>query len=145
MNDFERPNVAALLPPVDEISKPFWEGLGNGVLRVQSCRGCEHVQFPPSPVCEACLSRDVEWITASGRARLWSKVRFWKAYLPQYDTPYSVVLAKLEEGPLVTARISEIDAEGACFDAPLRATFPRTADGTPLLGFVPDDQEGTAE
>ena len=139
MNESERANVSALLPPVVDVNRPFWDGLRDGVLRVQRCRSCGQAQFPPSRVCATCLSDDVEWITASGHARLWSKVRFWKAYLEQYpDTPYSVVLALLDEGPLITARISDADADAADFDAPLRAVFHRSADGTPLLGFVPD-------
>jgi uncharacterized OB-fold protein len=71
---------------------------------------------------------------------LWSKVIFHKQYLEPYpDTPYSVVLAKLEEGPIVTGRITNENARKTAFDAPVKLQYVKTADGTVLVEFVPAD------
>ena len=138
MEETLRENVASLLPVITEFEKPFWDSLQNQQLMVQKCPQCGHVQFPPSPVCSHCLSDAVQWIKCSGKATLWSWVAFHKAYLEPYDdVPYSVVLAKLEEGPIVTGRISSDDLAKTPFDAPLRATYTKTSDGTVLIGFVP--------
>jgi uncharacterized OB-fold protein len=139
MKEALRENVASLLPVITEFEKPFWDSLQNGQLMVQKCPECGHVQFPPSPVCSDCLSDEVQWINCSGKATLWSRVAFHKAYLEPYgDVPYGVVLAKLEEGPIVTGRISAEAVASTAFDAPLRATYVKTADGTVLVEFVPE-------
>lgn len=138
MNEASRENVASLMPVITEFEKPFWDSLKNKQLMVQKCPQCGHVQFPPSPVCSHCLSDAVQWINCSGKATLWSRVAFHKAYLEPYtEVPYNVVLAKLEEGPIVTGRFSAEAAASTAFDAPLRATYVETADGTVLVEFVP--------
>ncbi len=138
MKESLRENVASLLPVITEFEKPFWDSLHKKQLMVQKCPVCGNIQFPPSPVCTNCLSDKVAWVACSGKATLWSKVAFHKTYLEPYnDTPYSVVLAKLEEGPIVTGRISPENAANTPFDAPLVATYATTADGTVLVEFVP--------
>lgn len=138
MNEVERKNISKLMPQISHYTKPFWEALQNKELMIQKCKECGHIQFPPGPVCTICLSEKREWIKCSGKATLWSKVGFWKQYLEPYsDTPYYVVLARLEEGPIITGRISKEDSSTVSFDSPLVATFYKTVDGNVLLGFKP--------
>ena len=139
MQESQREKVASWLPEVTEFEKPFWDSFQkNKVLMVQKCKDCSNIQFPPSPVCTNCLSSEVPWEPCSGMAKLWSKVIFHKQYLEPYpDTPYSVALAKLEEGPIVTGRITNENAEKADFDAQLKINYVKTTDGTILLEFVP--------
>ena len=135
MTEQERMNVASLLPEIPDYEKPYWDGLQNGVLMIQKCPCCGHVQFPPSTVCTDCLSEKVEWVPCSGKATLWSKVRFHKGYLKPYmDTPYSVALAK--EGSIITARLPE-EYKDIPLDTELDITFVRTADGTNVVTCVP--------
>ena len=140
MQENQRERVATWLPVVTEFEKPFWDSLQqNQVLMIQKCGECGHTQFPPSPVCSKCLSRDVPFIPCSGNAKLWSKVVFHKQYLEPYpDTPYSVVCVKLEEGPIVTGRITNENAERVDFDAPMMIRYVKTKDGTVLVEFVPE-------
>jgi uncharacterized OB-fold protein len=139
MKESLREKIASLLPVITDFEKPFWDSLQNGQLMVQKCQKCGHVQFPPSPVCTDCLTKEVKWIPCSGKAILWSKVAFHKAYLEPYsDVPYHVAMAKLEEGPIVTGRISADAATALALDAQLRATYVKTADGTVLVEFVPE-------
>ena len=127
------------LPEITEFEKPFWDSFQKDQkLMIQKCDECGHIQFPPSPVCTKCLSKNVQWIPCSGKARLWSKVVFHKQYLEPYpDTPYSVVCAKLEEGPIVTGRITNENAQKTTFDEPLTIRYAKTVDGTVLVEFVP--------
>ena len=142
MQEAKRENVATWLPEITEFEKPFWDSLQNDkILMIQKCAKCGNIQFPPSPVCTKCLIRDVQWIPCSGRAKLWSKVVFHKKYLEPYpDMPYSVALAKLEEGPIVTGRITNEVAESTAFDAPVKIQYVETTDGTVLVEFIPADQ-----
>lgn len=140
MQEAQREKVASWIPVITEFEKPFWDSLQKDqVLMLQKCAECGHIQFPPSPVCSNCLSKVVQWIPCSGKARLWSKVVFHKQYLEPYpDTPYSVVLAKLEEGPIVTGRITNENARKTAFDASMKIQYIKTTDGTVLVEFVPD-------
>ena len=138
MNEAERENVASLLPEIPEYERPYWDALQHGVLMIQKCPDCGHVQFPPSTVCTACLSRNIRWEPCSGKAKLWSKVRFHKGYLGPYkEVPYSVALAKLAEGSIVTARLPEEYADTP-LDTPMRLEFTATADGTKVVVCVPE-------
>ena len=139
MKDSMRENVASLLPVITEFEAPFWDGLQNRQFHIQQCGACGHFQFPPSPVCIECLSDDVKWVPCSGRAKLWSRVKFHKNYLEPYsDVPYDVILAKLEEGPIVTGRVDEEYSGQMTFDTPLRLDYVATKDGTVLITFVPE-------
>lgn len=138
MEEASRKNVASLLPVITEFEKPFWDSLQNSQLMVQKCPECGNAQFPASPVCTNCLSDTVQWVTCSGKATLWSRVTFHKPYLEPYsDVPYNVALAKLEEGPIVTGRISPETMAATPFDGALRITYVKTADGTVLIEFSP--------
>ena len=79
----------------------FWKGARERRLMIQQCRQCSDRRFPPTAVCPNCLSPDQIWTEASGRARVESLVTFHQRYWPDCPTPYSVVLVKLEEGPLM--------------------------------------------
>lgn len=137
MREQDREGVAKLLPVITEFEKTFWDGLQARKLMVQECPECGHVQFPPSPVCTSCLSPKVAWKECSGKATLWSKVIFHKQYLAPYgDVPYGVVIAALQEGPLVTGRMPLEELQEASFDAPLTLDCVTTADGTVLANFV---------
>ena len=141
MQEAMREKVATWMPVITEFEKPFWDSFQKDqVLLIQKCEECGNVQFPESPVCTKCLSTAVPWVPCSGKATLWSKVTFHKQYLEPYpDTPYSVVLAKLEEGPIVTGRITNENAQKLDFDAPLKIQYVKTVDGTVLVEFVPAD------
>jgi uncharacterized OB-fold protein len=49
---------------------PYWQGLKQRQLRIQRCRDCSQAYFYPRPFCPRCFSSNVEWFTASGRAKL---------------------------------------------------------------------------
>ena len=139
MQEEKRENVATWLPVITEFEKPFWDSLQKDkILMIQKCDECGNVQFPSSPVCTKCMSKKVLWVPCSGKAKLWSKVVFYKQYLDPYpDTPYSVAFAKLEEGPIVTGRITNDNAKKTSIDEPLEINYVTTTDGTVLVEFVP--------
>lgn len=138
MKDANRENVASLLPVITEFEKPFWDALQNEKLLVQKCSDCGNIQFPPSPVCTNCMSSNVNWAECSGKAKLWSKVTFHKSYLKPYsDVPYTVGLAKLEEGHIVTGRLADEYKDTIKIDDDVKIDFCKTADGTVLIEIVP--------
>lgn len=90
------------LPTIDALNRPFWENAKARRFVLQACAKCEHVSYPPNPMCPKCLSTELEWRPASGRGVLKSWAVFHRAYWPAFegDLPYTVCLVRLEEGPL---------------------------------------------
>lgn len=140
MLDSERTSVAQYAPAITPVNQPYWDGLARGVLNLQRCAGCGSWQFPPAKYCRTCLGDDVHWTPSAGTGRIWSWVRFHKAYLPGYrDTPYYVAMVRMDEGPMLTTRLTEADAQVLDLDSPVQITFTHSADGVVLLGAAPID------
>lgn len=75
------------------------------------CGGCGAKLFPPRKVCPGCKSRKLRSYRFSGRGEVYSFSTIYKAPegFEEY-IPYTVALVKLEEGPLVTAQLTDVDA-----------------------------------
>jgi len=74
------------------------------------CEGCGKIMFPMRPVCPACRSRSLSPYQFSGRGQVYSFSTVYQA--PEgfeAYVPYTVALVRLEEGPLVTAQLSDVD------------------------------------
>ena len=74
------------------------------------CLACGAKQFPPRPVCPGCNSREVQPFAFSGQGEVYSYSTLFQAPLGYEGfIPYTVALVKLEEGPLVTAQLTDMD------------------------------------
>ena len=87
--------VARPLPRPTPDTQHFWDGCKANELRLQACKQCDHVYFPPRPFCPSCSSRDVEIRVASGRATLASYVINERPH-PAFDGPYAIAIVDLE-------------------------------------------------
>ena len=111
-------------------SMPYWQGLREGKLLIQTCAACGKLRHYPRPVCDACFSMDVTWTKASGRGKIHSWTRAHHAFLPEFkpDLPYTLVTVDLEEGVRMNARLVGADAEPR-IGAPVRCvTEPQDAE-----------------
>jgi uncharacterized OB-fold protein len=96
-------------------SRPYWDGLAQGRLRLQRCAGCGRIRHYPRPLCGACHSFAVEWVEASGEATVHSWTVAHHPFHPAFraELPYALVTAELAEG-------------GVRILAPLRGAGPET-------------------
>ena len=92
----------SLFPVATPETAPFWEGVDLGILCLPKCRVCATWFFPPSTVCPNCTARDVLWLTASGRASLFSYVIAHRP-LPEWNSsaPMSVCARAVGGGPAI--------------------------------------------
>lgn len=74
------------------------------------CTGCGDIAFPPREVCRACGADQLEKHRLGGQGEVYS---FTRIYAPpagsERAAPYDVALIRLDEGPLVTARLTDVD------------------------------------
>jgi uncharacterized protein len=100
------------------------------------CRACGQVQFPPRGACPACRGLGREPVQLSGRGVVHAVTRI----APQGAPPefsgqpmYAVAIIHLDEGPFITAQLTE----DAPIGAPVRAVVRRLyeEDGVVRYGF----------
>lgn len=74
------------------------------------CPHCEVKIFPPRDVCPACGQEAKTLFSFSGRGEVYSYTTVYEPPAGFEDcAPYTVALIKLEEGPLVTAQLTDLD------------------------------------
>jgi uncharacterized OB-fold protein len=125
------------LPEITDLTRPYWDGLAEGVLRFQRCRSCGHAWLPARNACPRCLAADAGWETAQGSGRVVSWVVFHKAYHPAFADriPYSVAIISLTEGPQLIAGL-EAPLNAISLEMPV-ILQPRLGFGFQLPSFVP--------
>lgn len=76
----------------------------------EMCDHCGNKMFPPRDVCPNCATEAKTLYQFSGRGEVYSYTTVYEA--PEgfgFLGPYTVALIKLEEGPLVTAVLTDVD------------------------------------
>jgi len=73
------------------------------------CPTCNALYFPPREICPGCRSRTLEPYRLNGRGTVYSYSTIYQA--PEgfeYSVPYVVALIDLEEGPRITAQLTDV-------------------------------------
>lgn len=76
------------------------------------CPHCQNKIFPPRNVCPECghEARDTYQFSGRGEVYSFTTVRTAPAGF-EHNAPYTVALVKLEEGPMVTAQLTDLAEE----------------------------------
>ena len=84
------------------------------------CPHCDYKIFPPRDVCPNCGDEAKELYTFSGKGEVYSYTTVYEAPAG-YDTnaPYTVALIKLEEGPMLTAQLTDVDNDAVQIGMPV--------------------------
>lgn len=112
-------------PTVIDETRGFWEGTLAEELRVQVCGACGNRQFPGSACCTACLSQDLSWQAVSGRGEVFAFTIVRHAFHPTFadQIPYALVDVRLDEGPVVTSVLTDVDVSAVAIGMPVRVLF----------------------
>ena len=112
-------------PVPDADTKPYWDGIADGELRLQRCEGCGAAVFYPRAVCPHCFGAPLTWFTARGTGQVYSYTMVHRAFGEFADqAPFTVALVDLDEGVRMMTRI--VDAApgqveiGLPFELPVR-------------------------
>jgi len=83
------------------------------------CPHCQAKLFPPRDVCPECGGEAKSLYQFSGRGEVYSHTTVYDPPIGyEHYAPYTVALVKLEEGPLVTAQLTDLG------DAPVEIGMP---------------------
>lgn len=123
------------------ISRPFWDGCRDHVLRIQQCRECSRFFFYPTWRCPHCGGADPQWKVVSGRG----KVHVCTVVEPHGDAsdePFVLALVELEEGPVMMSNVVTSDPHRVAIGDPVRVAFRKASDDITLPVFIPADEAG---
>lgn len=127
-----------VIPKPTPETQHYWDGAKEGELRLQQCKSCDKIYFPPRAFCPECGSRDVKVVKASGKGRLYSYI-INHLPAPGFEGPFAVAVVELEEGPRLMSNILECEQtpEALQLDMPLEVTFEKLSDEITLPQFKP--------
>jgi uncharacterized OB-fold protein len=125
--------ASPVLPVIDDLNRPFWEGCAEGELRLQQCTPCGHLRYPISDACPRCLSSEYTWRVMSGAGEILSWAVFHQVYQPAWAglVPYNVVLVQLPEGPRMFGNVEPLDRDRLAVGAAVRVAFVSIDGGDP--------------
>ena len=123
-------------PTRTAFSEPWFSACAEGRLLIQRCEDCGHYQFYPRVICSSCASSNVQWVEASGKARLTSFSVVRRAVSRAYEAPYVVALVELQEGPRMMSNIIDVDPQTVRIGAPLSVRFESWSDEVTLPVFT---------
>jgi uncharacterized OB-fold protein len=90
------------------------------------CPHCDAKIFPPRDVCPECGQDAKKLYSFSGRGEVYS---FTTVYEPpagyEENAPYTVALVKLEEGPLITAQLTDLEGRKVEIGTPVEMVTRR--------------------
>ena len=106
----------------------------------ERCPHCGTALFPPRDICPECTGPAKEPFAFSGKGEVCSYSTVYSApdgYREQ--APYTVALVRLEEGPLVTAQLTDVDRDDVTIGMPVemvtRKLMEDGQDGAILYGY----------
>jgi scaffold protein (connect acetoacetyl-CoA thiolase and HMG-CoA synthase) len=111
------------LPRYHRLRGPYYRLEGS------VCPACSRRYFPPRPVCPSCGTARLESFAFSGRGTLYS----WSRVLQPPRgfaslAPYTVGMIRLEEGPLVSAQLADVDGVDLAIGMPLEMVTRKIRD-----------------
>jgi uncharacterized protein len=132
-------SITKPIPVPTRETLPYWEGCKAHELRIQRCADCGHYQFFPRIYCTKCMSGRVEWIKASGRAKVLSYTIVHRPVSAAFKehVPYVVALVTLDEGPTMMTNIIDVAPDQISVGMPLTVVFEDWTDAISIPKFRP--------
>ena len=101
------------------------------------CGHCDAKVFPPRDICPECGEEAKTLYTFSGRGEVYSYTTVFDAPAGFDDnTPYTVAMIRLDEGPLVTAQLTDLDNKQVEIGMPVEMVTRKLRSATDERGML---------
>lgn len=126
---------ARLLPPITELTRPYWDAARRQELVVQRCEDCDRRLFPPRGNCPSCGSAALSWRPVSGRGTVYSYTIAHRPPHPVFaeQCPLAVAIVELEEGPRMISNVVGCNTADVRVGMSVRVAFEPIDDGDVVL------------
>lgn len=94
----------------------------------ETCPHCQEKIFPPRDVCPHCENDAGPEFEFSGQGEIYSYTTVYNA--PEGfegNAPYTVALIKLDEGPMITAQLTDVDNDAVTIGMPVEMVTRKMA------------------
>ena len=118
-------------PATNPETKPFWDGCAAGKLLVPKCTACGKSHWYPRGLCPYCFSDKLEWVSASGKGKIYTL-----SVMERAEVPYAIAYVTLAEGPSMMTNIVDCDPDRLAVGDPVQLLFATRA-ATPVPVFKP--------
>jgi len=103
----------------------------------ETCPHCGAKIFPPRDVCPECGGEAKTAYRFSGKGEIYSFTRMGNAPAGfEQQSPYTVALIKLEEGPIVTAQLTDLGDTDVQIGMPVEMVTRKLRDDTNERGII---------
>jgi uncharacterized OB-fold protein len=122
------------------LTAPFWEAAKRHELIMPRCKTCSTLFFYPRELCPHCLSADLEWVSVSGKGRVYSFTVVHQPAHPSFsdDAPHVFAIIQLDEGVRMPSNIVGCSIDDVHVDMRVSATFDDVTPEVTLVKFQPD-------
>ena len=115
-------------PSID--SQPFWDGLKERRLMLQTCSDCGTVRHYPRPMCGECHSMQCHWTEASGHGTLysWTETHHPFHFGFKGEIPYILATVDLDEGVRIQTQLLDAKMEDLKIGLPVEVVYGAATD-----------------
>jgi uncharacterized OB-fold protein len=135
--ELERP----LPSPITPEAQPYWDGLKEHKLMLPKCDDCGKPFFYPRIACPFCHSRQISWMQASGKGKLYSFEIAYRSLSAAFKVkpPYILAMVELDEGPRLMSNLINIEPDPKVIkcDMPVEVVFEKLTDEITIPLFQP--------
>ncbi len=121
-------------PFLEELeAKPFWANMREHKFTSQRCSACgKFFGFPPQLLCPHCLGSEHEWVTLSGKGKVYSFVTYHRPWHPSYQdkVPYNVSLIETDEGARLVSNVVDCPPDAVKIGMPVEVIYEDHEDYT---------------
>ncbi|MDH5506915.1 MAG: Zn-ribbon domain-containing OB-fold protein [Anaerolineae bacterium] len=101
------------------------------------CDHCDVKLFPPRDICPECGEEAKTLYSFSGNGQVYSYTTVYDAPAGFEDAaPYTVAMVKLDEGPLVTAQLTDLDEKAVEIGMPVEMVTRKLRSATDERGML---------
>ncbi len=111
--------METLLPIIDEVNAPFWQGCREGVLRIQQCTATGRFIFPPRSLSPFAPRTKPRWVEVAGRGKIWSCIEPHPPLMLNFNdlVPYNAIIVELDEDPTIRLAGNLVAESGGAINA----------------------------
>ncbi len=128
------------LPEFRPETKPYWDGCKDHKLLLPRSKETGEFFFYPRAISPGNdMSDDIEWVEASGKAKVWTYAIHYMGPTKAYkgDPPYVVALVETEEGVKMMTNIVDCDPDDVDVGMEVEVVFDDVTDEVTLPKFKP--------
>ena len=131
------------VPVPTPATRPFWNALAEGKLRLPQCKACAMLFYYPRACCPECLSPDLTWREVGGDGTLYTYTIARRPTHPLFadEVPQRLAVVELDEGPKLTTTLVNVRDQDIRIGMRLAPVFEKQPDGkTTLLRYQPAEE-----